>query len=198
MNVDADLHAAAVTAIDAAVGGLGGNDELGLNAVLVVDVLPAHAVAVLFLDGADDHDLVTLGDEAHVLHHLGSVGSGSHAALLVRAAAAVDDLVGLVALIGIGVPVLNVADADGVDVGVDGDDLVALAHKAHDVAQAVDLDLVIAKALHLGLDAGNNLTLLAGLRGMANHCAKKTRHISTVGLSSSLDSVEIEFFSHCS
>ena len=82
--------------------------------------------------------------------------------------------------------------------GVDGDDLVALAHKAHDVAQAVDLDLVIAKVLHLGLDAGNNLTLLAGLRGMANHCAKKTRHISTVGLSSSLDSVEIEFFSHCS
>ena len=196
VNVDADLHATAVTAIDAAVGGLGGNDELGLNAVLVVDVLPAHAVAVLFLDGADDHDLVALGDEAHVLHHLGSVGSRSHATLLVGAAAAVDDLVGLVALIGIGIPVLDVADADGVDVRVDGDDLVALAHKAHDVAQAVDLDLVIAKVLHLGLDAGNNLTLLAGLRGVANHCAKKTRHISTVGLSSVFNCPEIEFLSH--
>ena len=196
MHVDADLHAAAVTAIDAAVGGLGGNDELGLNAVLVVDVLPAHAVAVLFLDGADDHDLVALGDKTHVLHHLGSIGSRSHAALLVGAAAAVDDLVGLVALIGIGIPVLDVADADGVDVGVDGDDLVALAHKAHDVAQAVDLDLVIAKVLHLGLDTGNNLALLAGLRGMANHCAKKTRHISTVGLSSVFNCLEIEFLSH--
>ena len=198
VNVDANLHAAAVTAVDAAVGGLGGNDELGLNAVLVVDVLPAHAVAVLFLDGADDHDLIALRDETHVLHHLGSVGSGSHAALLVRAAAAVDDLVGLVALIGIGVPVLDVADADGVDVGVDGDNLVALAHKAHNVAQAVDLDLVIAKTLHLGFDASDNLALLAGLRGMANHCAKKTRHVSTMRLSSSLDSVEIEFFSHYS
>ena len=121
-----------------------------------------------------------------------------HAALLVGAAAAVDDLVGLVALIGIGIPVLDVADADGVDVGVDGDDLVALAHKAHDVAQAVDLDLIIAKALHLGLNAGNNLTLLARLRGMGDHSAQEASHISTMGLSSSLDSVEIEFFSHCS
>ena len=198
VNVDADLHAAAVTAIDAAVGGLGGNDELGLNAVLVVDVLPAHAVAVLFLDGANDHDLVALGDEAHVLHHLGSVGSRSHAALLIGAAAAIDDLVGLVALIGIGIPVLDVADANGVDVGIDGDDLVALAHKAHDVAQAVDLDLVIAKALHLGLDASDNLALLARLRGMGDHGAQEASHISTMGLSSSLDSVEIEFFSHCS
>ena len=196
MNVDADLHAAAVTAVDAAVGGLGGNDELGLNAVLVVDVLPAHAVAVLFLDGADDHDLVALGDEAHVLHHLGSIGSRSHAALLVGAAAAIDDLVGLVALIGIGIPVLDVADADGVDVGVDSDDLVAIAYKAHDVAQAVDLDLVIAKALHLGLDASDNLTLLARLRGVRDHSAQEASHISTVGLSSSLDSVEIEFLSH--
>ena len=196
MNIDADLHAAAVTAIDAAVGGLSGNDELGLNAVLVVDVLPAHAVAVLFLDGADDHDLVALGDEAHVLHHLGSVGSRSHAALLVGAAAAVDDLVGLVALIGIGIPVLDVADADGVDVRVDGDDLVALAHKAHDVAQAVDLDLVIAKALHLGLDAGNNLALLAGLRGVRDHSAQEASHISTMGLRNSLNGIKIEFFSH--
>ena len=187
-----------MTAIDATVGGLGGNDELGLNAVLVVDVLPAHAVAVLFLDGTDDHDLVALGDEAHVFHHLGSVGSRSHATLLVGAAAAVDDLVGLVALIGIGIPVIDVADADGVDVGVDGDDLVALAHKAHNVAQAVDLDLVIAKALHLGLDAGDNLALLARLRGMRDHSAQEASHISTMRLSSSLDSVEIEFFSHCS
>ena len=185
-----------MTAIDAAVGGLGGNDELGLNAVLVVDVLPAHAVAVLFLDGADDHDLVALGDEAHVLHHLGSIGSGSHTALLVRAAAAVDDLVGLVALIGIGIPVLDVADADGVDVGVDGDNLVALAHKAHDVTQAIDLDLVIAKALHLGLDASDNLALLAGLRGVRDHGAQEAGHVSAVRLSSVFNCLEIEFLSH--
>ena len=116
--------------------------------------------------------------------------------LLVGAAAAVDDLVGLVALIGIGIPVLDVADADGVDVGVDGDDLVALAHKAHDVAQAVDLDLVIAKALHLGLDASDNLALLARLRGVRDHGAQEASHISTMRLRSSLNGIKIEFFSH--
>ena len=173
VDVHADLHAAAVAAVDAAVGGLGGDDELNLLTgvlgtveVLVDDVLPAHAVAVLLLDGTDDHDLVALGDKAEVLHHLRGVRSGGHAALLVGAAAAVDELVGLVALVGVGLPVVAVADAHGVDVGVDGDDLVALAHPADDVAQAVDLDLVKAELLHLGLDAGHDLALLAGLGGV--------------------------------
>ena len=130
---------------------------------LLYDVLPAHAVAVLFLDGAHDHDLVALGDEVQVLHDLGAVGGGGHAALLVGAAAAADQLVILVALVGVGVPVVDVADANGVDVGVDGDDLVAVAHPADDVAKAVDLHLVEAQLLHLGLDAGNDLALLAGL-----------------------------------
>ena len=69
VHVHADLHAAAVAAVDAAVGGLGGDDELDLAAgvlgtveVLVDDGLPAHTVAVLLLHGADDHDLVALGD----------------------------------------------------------------------------------------------------------------------------------------
>ena len=108
LHVHADLHAAAVAAVDAAVGGLGGDDELDLllldavgGEVLVDDVLPAHAVAVLLLHGADDHDLVALGDEAQILHDLGAVGGGGHAALLVGAAAAIDDLVVLIALVGV-------------------------------------------------------------------------------------------------
>ncbi len=48
VNVDTDLHAAAVTAIDAAVGGFGGYHKFGLQPVFVVDVLPAQTVAVLF------------------------------------------------------------------------------------------------------------------------------------------------------
>ena len=103
-------------------------------------------LAVLLLHGADDHDLVTLGDEAEVLHDLRAVGGGGHAALLVGAAAAVDDLLVLIALIGVVGPVLDVADADGVDVGVERDDLVARAHPADDVAELVELDLIIARA----------------------------------------------------
>ena len=149
LHIHPDFHAAAVAAVDAAVGGFGGDDELDLAAgvlrtveVLVDDVLPAHAVAVFFLDGADYHDLVALGNEAHVLHDLGTVYGGGHAALLVGAAAAEDDVLGLVALVGVGLPVIDIADANGVDMGVDGDDLLALAHPADDVAQTVDLDLV--------------------------------------------------------
>ncbi len=197
LDVHADLHAAAVTAVDAAVGGLGGDDELGLDAVLVVDVLPAHAVAVLFLDGAHDHDLVALGDEVEVLHDLGSVGGGADAALLVGAAAAVDDVVGLIALVGVGVPVVDVADAHGVDVAVEGDDLVAVAHEAHDVAQAVDLDLVEAELLHLVLDDGDDLALLAALAGLGDHGAQEGRHVGTVLLGRVLDLLVVKLFAHC-
>jgi uncharacterized Ntn-hydrolase superfamily protein len=70
LHVHADFHAAAVAAVDAAVGRLGGDDELGDDLVDVVDVLPAHAVAVFFLHGADDHDLVAVRNEAQVLHDL--------------------------------------------------------------------------------------------------------------------------------
>ena len=192
LHVHADLHAAAVSAVDAAVRGLGGDDELGLDAVDVVDVLPAHAVAVLFLHGADDHDLVALGDEVHVLHHLGGVRGARHAALLVGSAAAADELVILEALVRVEVPVVAVADAHGVDVGVDGDDLLALAHEAHDVTEAVHLDLVEAQLLHLGLDAGDDLALLAGLAGVRDHGAQERRHVLAVGVSRGLDLVEVQ------
>src|SRR5699024_6854603 len=133
LHVHPDLHAAPVAPVDAAVGGLGGDDKghlLLLDALggeeLVDDVLPAHAVAVLLLDGAHHHDLPAGGDEAQVPHDPGAVHGGGHAALLVRAAPAVDDGVILPALIGVGGPVVPVAHPHGVDVGVDGDDPVPL------------------------------------------------------------------------
>ena len=188
LDVHADLHAAAVAAIDAAVGGLGGDDELGDDLIHIIDVLPAHAVAVLFLDGADHHDLVPGGDEPQVLHDLGAVDSGGHAALLVGAAAAIDDLVGFVALVGVVGPVGQVADAHGVDVGVDGDDLLAVAHPADDVAQAVDFHLVKVQLLHLGLDALDHALLLAALAGDGDHGAQKLRHVFLVAFGGCLDS----------
>ena len=199
LDVNTDLHTAAMATVDAAVGGLGGDNELNLllldallGEVLVNNVLPAHAVAVLFLNGADDHDLVALGDQAQVLHDLSAVGSGSHAALLVGAAAAVDDLVVLVALVGIVGPVVDVADTDGIDVGVDSDDLVASAHPADDVAQAVELNFVVAQLLHLCLDALADSALFAGLRGMGNHSTQESGHVSLVCLSGSLDLSEVQ------
>ena len=59
LDVDADLHAAALSAVDSAVGRLGGDDELRTDLVLVDYVLPAEAVAVLFLyRSRDDHPVL--------------------------------------------------------------------------------------------------------------------------------------------
>ena len=198
VHVHADLHTAAVTAVDTAVGRLGGDDELdlltgvlGTVEILVDDGLPAHTVAVLLLHGADDHDLVALGDEAEVLHDLRAVGGGGHAALLVGAAAAVDDILGLVALVGVGFPVVDVADAHGVDVAVDGDDLVALAHPADDVAQFVKLHLVIAQGLQLLGNALHNALFLAGLGRDGDHVAQELHHSGLVALGSFSDGLKI-------
>src|SRR5699024_10361976 len=174
-----------------------GDDELdpllGLllaGEVLVDDVLPAHAVAVLLLDGAHHHDLVPGGDQVQVLHDLGAVHGGGHAALLVGTAAAVDHRVVLVALVGVGLPVVDVADAHSVDVGVDGDDLLTLAHPADDVAEAVDLHLVVAQLLHLLGDALDHALLPAALAGNGDHVPQKAGHVRAVALGSLLDRVK--------
>ena len=198
VHVDADLHAAAMPAVDTAVGRLGRNDEfdlascvLGAFEVFVDDGLPAHTVAVLLLHGADNHDLVALGNEIKILHDLCAVSSSCHAALLVAAAAAIDDLVIFVARIRVVRPVLAVADADGVDVGVDGDDFVARAHPADDIAERVDLNLVVAEFFHLFLDAHDNALFLAALAGNGDHIAQKTGHIGAVGLCGFFDGFKI-------
>ena len=198
LDVHPDLHAAPVAPVDAAVGGFGRHHELDLAAgvlltleVLVDDVLPAHAVTVLFLDGTHHHDLVAGGDQAQILHDLGAVHGGGHAALLIAAAPAEDDGVVLIALIGVGLPVVDVADAHGVDVGVEGDDLVAVAHPADDVAQAVDLHLVIAQLLHLRLDAVDNLLLLTALAGVRDHLSQEPGHVGLIALGRRFDRFKI-------
>ena len=184
--------------VDAAVGGLSGNDELHLAAgvigtveVLVDDGLPAHTVAVLLLHGAHHHDLIAGGDEAQILHDPGAVGGGGHAALLIGAAPAVDDVLSFVALVWVGLPIGEVADADGVDMRVDGDDLFSIAHPADDIAETVYLHLVIAEMLHLRLDAVNNLALLAAFAGVGDHFPQKAGHIRLIAAGRRLDRFKI-------
>ena len=200
LHVNADLHAAPVASVDAAVGGLGGDDELYLllglflaGEVLVDYVLPAHAVAVFLLDGTHNHDLVALGDETQILHDLGAIHCGGHAALLVGAAPAVDYLIVLIALIGVMGPVVDVAYAHGVDMGVDGDDLVPLAHPADYVAQAVHFHLVVAQLFHLGLDAGHNFLFFTALAGVGDHGAEETGHVGSVAFCCLLDCFVVHF-----
>ena len=114
-----------------------------------------------------------------------------HAALLVGAAAAVDDLLVLIALIGVVGPVFDVADADGVDVGVERDDLVARAHPADDVAELVELDLIVAELLHFLGNAVGDALFLAALAGNGDHVAQETGHVRLIALSSLFDRFKI-------
>ena len=61
LDVDADFHAAALTAVDAAVGRFRRDDEVRADLIFVDDVLPAEAVTVFFLDGAGDEDRIGVG-----------------------------------------------------------------------------------------------------------------------------------------
>lgn len=61
LHVNPYLHAPAVAAVYAAVGGLGGYHELGNYLILIVDILPAKAVAVLLLYGSNYQNLIPPG-----------------------------------------------------------------------------------------------------------------------------------------
>ena len=63
LYVYTDLHTSTMSTVDTAIGRLSRDYELRNDLVLVVDVLPAHTVAVLFLYGTNDHDLVALRNE---------------------------------------------------------------------------------------------------------------------------------------
>ena len=75
--------------------------------------------------------------------------------------------------------------------GVDGDDLVASAHPADDVAELIELDLVIAQLFHLGSDALDDALFLAGLGRDRDHVAEELCHVGTVAFGSLLDSIII-------
>ena len=75
--------------------------------------------------------------------------------------------------------------------GVEGDDLVAVAHPADDVAQAVDLHLVIAQLLHLRLDAVDNLLLLTALAGVRDHLSQEPGHVGLIALGRRFDRFKI-------
>ena len=76
---------------------------------------------------------------------------------MIGATASTNELVILKAFIGIEVPVITITDSNGINVAVNSNDLIACAHEAHNVAKAINLNLIKAELLHLCLNAGNNL-----------------------------------------
>ena len=74
---------------------------------------------------------------------------------------------------------------------VDGNDLIALAYPADDVAQLVELHLVIPQAFHFLGDAADDALFLAGFRGDGDHVPQELGHSGTIVLCGLLDGFEI-------
>ena len=79
---------------------------------------------------------------------------------------------------------------------VHGDQPLAMADGADDVAHRVDLDGVEADGLHLLLDALDDLALLAAFAGDAHHVAQEAGHVRLVGLGEFADLFERDRIGH--
>ena len=177
--------------VDAPVGGLRGYHKLRRNAVLLVNILPAEPVAVLLLDRSSHENFIPLGDQPQILHDLRPVDSGHHAPLLVRAPPAIDDVLRLIALIGVPLPVGRVAHAYRVNMPVKGDDLLPRAHPAQSVALRVDLRLVKPQLLHLPDGPPDHPLLLTALAGDGDQVPQKSAHVRLIPLGGPLDGFKI-------
>src|SRR5699024_893102 len=121
-DVDADLHASSLSAVDAAVCGLCRNNKFRTDLILIDDVLPAEAVAVFFLDGSDYHDPASFRDQVEILHDPCAVDCRYEAAALVGHTASSDLGFIFVSLVRIESPVVDISDSYGVDMCIVGDD----------------------------------------------------------------------------
>ena len=77
------------------------------------------------------------------------------ASLLIAGAATVDDAAADSSLVGIVPPLVEVAEADGVDMGVDGDQAWAGADAGQQVAETVDPETIVSAEVSLGYDISN-------------------------------------------
>ena len=174
--IHADFHAASVASVDTAVGGLGGNDEFGTYMIFFNDILPAETVAVFFLYGSGNQNLIFVVQKAEILHDLCAVYRGNDAAQLIGGSASADLGFSFVALIGIKFPVDDISDSDSIDMCVKGDQLFAAAHIAKDIAHGIDLYLVEADLFHFFLDAHDMSFFAAAFTGDRRKVTKELCH----------------------
>ena len=175
-DLDANLHAAAVAAVDVHVCRLGDDDEFGLQLLDVEQVLPTKAVAILLHDrGGEEHRELVVQPE--FLDEFTRVNHRGDAALLVHRAAP-PNLPGLHEwLERIELPSGHVAGINRVHVAVKGNHALALADAADDVAKPVNLNAVKADGLHLLFDDGDDVLLLGRKRLRADEVGEKAHGV---------------------
>ena len=198
-DLDVDLDAAAVAAVDLERGGLAGDDTVDVQAALrefVVDQADdADLLGGLFHDDEADH-IVALEADALFLElrkDRAAVDLAGDAALGIGGGAAVDDLglfkrvAGLVvhlidvdhAAVGlIAVPFGRVTDVDMVHMAVvhDGGAGLGAVDDAADAAPGIAEHFVIAKLLKLGKDEVGHVLFLAAERRRADQALRQIDH----------------------
>ena len=141
---------------------VGGDDQVGLEALLLDQVLPAHSIAVLLHDGEGEVDSV-LAAVAELLEDASGRDHAGSSALLVAGSASPDLAVPYVAAEGVEGPVGQVADLDRVDVCVEGELLGPISNAADDASKTVDAHFVEACLLAQLHDEPAHVLLLRGV-----------------------------------
>ena len=174
-----DFHAAALTAVNAAIRRLGADDKFGAEFPLLDNVLPAKPIAILFLDGTDYNQRV-VSFESKILDDFSRVDHRGHAALLVAGTASAYGLGILAPLVRIKFPVCHIADANGVDMCIHCDNVFAMPDGAEDIPHWVDFNLVKTNLLHLLFDAQDDFLLLRALTWNRNHVPQELCHLGFI------------------
>ena len=190
--LDADLHAAPLTTVDAAVRRLRRYDKCGAYLILLDDVLPAEAVTVLLLHRPRDEHGVLVREQSEILHDARAVDRRDDTAQLIGRPPPADLRRRFEALVGIELPVRAIADADGVDVAVKGDQCRAVPHVAEHVPHRIDLHLVEVERAHLLRDPVGVRLLPAALAGGTHDVPQELRHLRLVSLCCFLDAFIVQ------
>ncbi len=123
-----------VSAIDAAICRFGRYDKFRGDFVLIMNELPAQTVTVLFLNRSDNQNPGIGRNQIHIFHDLCTIHGGNDAAFLVRPPRPPISVSVSNPLYGSNFPVVDVANANCVDMAIIGDNLIAISHPAEHVS----------------------------------------------------------------
>jgi hypothetical protein len=166
LNIDADFHTAPLAAVNAAIGRFRRYDEFRTDAVFFDDILPAKTIAIFFLDRTGNQDRIFIGQESQVFHDTGTIDSRYDATALVGCTAAADFRFRFKTFIRVKFPVILIANAYGIDMGIERDERLATAHVTQDIAHGIDFNFIEIESPHFLCDAVDMGLFIAAFAGI--------------------------------
>ncbi|CCZ23110.1 unknown [Acetobacter sp. CAG:977] len=162
VRANTDFHTTAMSAINVQVRGFRNDDDFGrrIKDFFFHDDVPAQTVAIFFLNRSGYPQGIIVF-QSQIFNDFTGINHGCHTAFLVGSAASVNDTVFQFAFIRIARPQLRICNADGVNVGVHGDNVFSVSDAAENIAHLVDADFVKADFFHFLFDALDDFFFMA-------------------------------------